>query len=48
MSDAFGTYRGVGRIHEGIDLDLYGMHHSTIFAACLIWWGSSYRKSASQ
>lgn len=34
VSDPFGTYRGVGRIHEGIDLDLYGMHHSPIFSAC--------------
>ncbi|MCC7366651.1 MAG: M23 family metallopeptidase [Dehalococcoidia bacterium] len=34
VSDPFGTYRGVGRIHEGIDLDLWGMHHSTVFAAC--------------
>ncbi len=34
VSDPFGTDRGGGRIHEGIDLDLYGYHHSNIFSAC--------------
>jgi murein DD-endopeptidase MepM/ murein hydrolase activator NlpD len=34
VSDAFGTGRGAGRIHEGIDLDLYNMHRSPIFSAC--------------
>ncbi len=34
VSDPFGGSRGGGRIHEGIDLDLYGFHHSTIFSAC--------------
>lgn len=34
VSDPFGTDRGGGRIHEGIDLDLYAFHHSTVFSAC--------------
>jgi murein DD-endopeptidase MepM/ murein hydrolase activator NlpD len=34
VSDPFGTGRGGGSIHEGIDLDLYGMSGSPIFAAC--------------
>jgi murein DD-endopeptidase MepM/ murein hydrolase activator NlpD len=34
ISDPFGTYRGAGRIHEGIDLDLYGYPPVTIFSAC--------------
>ncbi len=34
VSDPFGTDRGGGRIHEGIDLDLYGFWSSPIFAAC--------------
>lgn len=34
VSDAFGTPRGGGRIHEGIDLDLYGSGPVTIFSAC--------------
>ncbi len=34
VSDPFGTSRGGGRIHEGIDLDLYGFHHSTVFSSC--------------
>lgn len=34
VSDPFGVPRGAGRIHEGIDLMLYGYHHSPIFAAC--------------
>jgi murein DD-endopeptidase MepM/ murein hydrolase activator NlpD len=34
ISDAFGTERGAGRIHEGIDLDLANFHRSPIFAAC--------------
>lgn len=34
VSDPFGTARGGGSYHAGIDLDLYGFHHSNIFAAC--------------
>ncbi len=34
VSDAFGSDRGGGRIHEGIDLDLHGFHASGIFSAC--------------
>lgn len=34
VSDPFGTGRGAGRIHEGIDLDLYGYPPVNIFAAC--------------
>jgi murein DD-endopeptidase MepM/ murein hydrolase activator NlpD len=34
VSDPFGTPRGGGTIHTGIDLDLFGRHHSNIFAAC--------------
>ncbi len=34
ISDPFGTNRGPGRIHEGIDLDLYGYWNSPIFSAC--------------
>jgi len=34
ISDPFGTDRGGGRIHEGIDLDLYGFPHSPVFSAC--------------
>ncbi|MBA4181220.1 MAG: hypothetical protein C0506_11580 [Anaerolinea sp.] len=34
VSDPFGSDRGSGRIHEGIDLDLFGRHHSTVFSAC--------------
>jgi murein DD-endopeptidase MepM/ murein hydrolase activator NlpD len=34
ISDPFGTYRGVGRIHEGIDFDLWGRPNSSIFSAC--------------
>lgn len=34
ISDPFGTNRGGGRIHEGIDLDLYGMPRSTIYSSC--------------
>ena len=34
VSDQFGTNRGAGRIHEGIDLDLYGRNGSNIFSAC--------------
>lgn len=34
VSDEFGTSRGGGRIHEGIDLDLYGRHHSSVFSVC--------------
>jgi len=34
VSDPFGSDRGGGRIHEGIDLDLYGFHSSGIFSAC--------------
>jgi murein DD-endopeptidase MepM/ murein hydrolase activator NlpD len=34
VSDPFGTSRGGGAIHTGIDLDLYGYHHSNVFSAC--------------
>ncbi len=34
VSDPFGSDRGEGRYHTGIDLDLYSYHHSPIFAAC--------------
>ncbi|MGI8927190.1 MAG: peptidoglycan DD-metalloendopeptidase family protein [Tepidiformaceae bacterium] len=34
VSDPFGTGRGGGRIHEGIDLDLFGLWQSPIFSAC--------------
>lgn len=34
VSDPFGTGRGGGRIHEGLDLDLYGYHHSRVYASC--------------
>jgi murein DD-endopeptidase MepM/ murein hydrolase activator NlpD len=34
VSDPFGVYRGEGRIHEGIDLDLWGLWSSPIFSAC--------------
>jgi len=34
VSDPFGTARGGGTYHTGIDLDLYGYHHSNVFAAC--------------
>jgi len=34
VSDPFGSDRGGGRIHEGIDLDLHGFHASVIFSAC--------------
>jgi murein DD-endopeptidase MepM/ murein hydrolase activator NlpD len=34
VSDEFGTSRGGGRIHEGIDLDLHGRHHSSVFSVC--------------
>ncbi len=34
ISDPFGVGRGAGRIHEGIDLDLYGSGPVTIFSAC--------------
>ncbi len=34
ISDPFGTNRGPGRIHEGIDLDLYGYWSSPVFSAC--------------
>ena len=34
VSDAFGTYRGPGRIHEGIDLDLYAYGPSPLFSVC--------------
>ncbi len=34
VSDPFGVPRGAGRIHEGIDLDLYGMWASPIYSAC--------------
>jgi murein DD-endopeptidase MepM/ murein hydrolase activator NlpD len=34
VSDPFGSGRGAGRIHEGIDLDLYGRPPVNIFSAC--------------
>lgn len=34
VSDPFGVDRGAGRIHEGIDLMLFGYPHSPIFSAC--------------
>jgi murein DD-endopeptidase MepM/ murein hydrolase activator NlpD len=34
VSDEFGTGRGFGRIHEGIDLDLYSYRNSVIYSAC--------------
>ncbi len=34
ISDPFGTPRGGGRIHTGIDLDLYGFWNSPIYSAC--------------
>jgi murein DD-endopeptidase MepM/ murein hydrolase activator NlpD len=34
VSDPFGTGRGAGRIHEGIDLDLFGYGPVNIFSAC--------------
>jgi len=34
VSDPFGSDRGGGTIHTGIDLDLFGRHHSNIFSAC--------------
>jgi len=34
VSDPFGIGRGAGRIHEGIDLMLFGFHHSNIFSVC--------------
>lgn len=48
ITDTFGTYRGVGRIHEGIDLGLWGYWKSPIFASCagtvtrVEWWNYSY------
>lgn len=34
VSDHFGVSRGGGTYHTGIDLDLYGFHHSNIFSSC--------------
>jgi murein DD-endopeptidase MepM/ murein hydrolase activator NlpD len=34
VSDPFGVDIPMNRFHTGIDLDLYGLHHSTIFSAC--------------
>ncbi len=34
VSDSFGTGRGSGRIHEGIDLDLWSFPASPVYAAC--------------
>lgn len=48
ITDTFGTYRGEGRIHEGIDLGLWGYWKSPIFASCsgtvtrVAWWDYSY------
>jgi murein DD-endopeptidase MepM/ murein hydrolase activator NlpD len=48
VSDPFGTNRGGGRIHAGIDLDLWGYPNSPIYSACngvvirTEWWTYSY------
>ena len=34
VTDPFGTSRGAGRIHEGIDLGLWSFPSSQVFAAC--------------
>jgi murein DD-endopeptidase MepM/ murein hydrolase activator NlpD len=34
VSDEFGSPRGSGTYHTGIDLDLYGLHGSPIYSAC--------------
>ena len=34
ISDQFGSPRGGGTYHTGIDLDLFGMHHSNVFSSC--------------
>ena len=34
MTDPFGTDRGGGTIHTGIDLGLWSYHHANIFSAC--------------
>lgn len=34
VSDPFGVDPAMNRFHTGIDLDLWGLHHSTIFSAC--------------
>lgn len=34
VSDAFGVDVEMNRWHTGIDLDLYGLHHSSVFSAC--------------
>ena len=34
VSDLFGSDRGGGSYHTGIDLDLYGLHNSPIYSAC--------------
>lgn len=34
VSDPFGSDRGGGSYHTGIDLDLWGLHHSPIYSAC--------------
>jgi len=34
VTDEFGVPRGGGSYHTGIDLGLWGYHHSNIFAAC--------------
>lgn len=34
VSDPFGIGRGAGRIHEGIDLQLYALPRSNVFSAC--------------
>lgn len=34
ISDPFGSDRGGGSYHTGIDLDLYGLHSSPIYSAC--------------
>ncbi|MCK9519701.1 MAG: M23 family metallopeptidase [Dehalococcoidia bacterium] len=34
ISDPFGTYRGGGSYHTGIDLDLYGAFGAPVYSAC--------------
>lgn len=34
VSDPFGVDIEMNRFHTGIDLDLWGLHHSSIFSAC--------------
>ncbi len=34
VSDPFGVDPSMNRFHTGIDLDLWGLHHSSVFSAC--------------